>query len=567
MTGTPKIDPLSKKIAELVTQRELQALGIRPTAPILKKPTHVIPKPQPPSKPSASKAPVKVSTENPQEALLNPFSDQNGEISSPHISAIPYNEASEKINREKIQDGSNPLNSESNINEYEQHVVSEDTKEERPTGRNRKKSEDMQNNVENLARFQEELQREYPELGLNNSIEGSSFHTNELNELEEACKELSSEHHDTKTSPLLSGEEIVGDEGKATGKDGSGAEPLLEEIKKELEGEKEKEKDIEKEKEREREGEGEKDREVTGERGKEGGENDKKTNPDEISNKSEYGGSVTDDKTRGEGKNEVRGEVKRLTVTKIELGGNSENIEANKKDHSNNSKILGSKRPEGNFTPSKLYNANLLEFPSKDFANLQYSFKKASMLHAPQEVLSKTIPRCHINLSNCQSSPLYFSIKAPPDSKLKCGGAIGPVDSLRRLLLKTLPEEEEIPQDFYGKSLEWLKARNQRLDEIRNTLKDKDLENCTFDPYFEKHESQRREKDQQKIFEFRAVNSEIKNKDSGMAFAPRIPENIQTYSALSPADYSIKYQEGFGIEKFVQQAKPMVPYRSINFLN
>ena len=508
MTGTPKIDPLSKKIAEIVTQRELQALGIRPTEAVVKKPTHVIPKPQ------------------------------------PHISAIPYNESQERLRGiDKDQEGSYPLNRENNIDESERQAESGDRKEQGHAGRHKKKSEDMQNNVENIAKFQEELQREYPELGLNNSIEGSSFHTNELNELEEACKELSSEHHDTKTSPLITSEEIQIEEAK---KEAAGAENLLEEIKKESEGEK-------------AGGEG---WESKG-NGENSGGNYMKIDPDRISNKSENGGSITDDKTRGERIIEIRGEEKRLSVTKIELGGG--NTESMRKDLGNNSRLPGSKRPEENFT-SRFNNTGLQDFPSRDFANMQCSFMKASMLHTPQEELSKTLPRCHINLSTSQSSPLYFSIKASPDSKLKCGGGIGPVDSLRRLLLKNLPEEEERSQDFYEKNLEWMKVRNLRLDEIRNNFKDKDLEDCTFDPYFEKHESRRKE-EERKIFEFRAVNCETKARDSGRSFTPKIPENIQTYSALSPADYSVRYREGFGIEKFVQQAKPMVPYRSINFLN
>lgn len=500
LTGTPKIDPLSKKIADILTKRELESLGIRQTEPIVKKPTHVLPTPQ---KNSVSSKPLVLKAETAEPKAHS--RKATPEMTIPQISVIPTEE-------EKKKSQENPL-----VNE-EIYVATpglspnpgekEDAEEGKPPKAEKVVTED---NVENIDKFKEELQREYPELGLNNSIEGSSFHTNELNELEEACKELSSEIHDTKNSQVIITEELMQDL-------------------------------------------------AVNEKNQDYLDLEKKKNIEEISNKSECGDS------QGKKKFEENYEENYLKSTEKEQITTEELL--NFKVKSERKKILKNESspsllvpdPAGGF--SKYY--SLQEAQTKDLSGIQQSFVKARFLHSPQEAIPRTIPRCHINLMHCKSSPIYFSVRAPLDSRIKCENGVGLVHSLRRLLLKNLVEEDEKSENFYEKNLNWLKVRDEKLEEIRKSLKNKDLENCTFDPYFEKHESQKR-LEKSGIFEYQAVNIEAKPK-SPRSFTPKISENIQKYSSLSPADNLIRYDIGFPIEKFLKKAKPMVPYHRINFL-
>ena len=195
---------------------------------------------------------------------------------------------------------------------------------------------------------------------------------------------------------------------------------------------------------------------------------------------------------------------------------------------------------------------------------MQSSYIKSSFLHSPQEKVPKTVPRCHINLSNFAASPIYYNVKTDRECRVKCKNGIGLVDTLRRQLLENPVENITEPQDFYSKNIKWLKARNDKLNECKNSNKNKDLEGCTFDPYFQKHELQRK-KQKDDNFTYKPKTFEGKMKGT-QEFSPRIPQNIMMYTQLSPSVNNIRYDEGFHIEKFEQIAKPMVPYRSINFL-
>jgi hypothetical protein len=205
--------------------------------------------------------------------------------------------------------------------------------------------------------------------------------------------------------------------------------------------------------------------------------------------------------------------------------------------------------------------------------NLQSLYEKASFLHTPQEKVSKAIPRCHINLANCKTSPIYFSVRIASDSKVKCENGVALVDSLRRLLLNNpVVDEDPKPKNIYDKNLKWLQRKTEKIEEIRDNLKDNDLKACTFDPFYSKHESDRKNRNSLDVkgsLSSRHTRSNTafisKNNDS-KAYTPRIPENTITYVSLSPADSSVSYKEGFSIEKFIERAKPMVSYRQISLL-
>ena len=550
ITGTPKIDPLSKKIAEIVTRREMEMLGIQPTEVIVKKPTHIIPKPQVPPKESPSKvshskeSPLKGTFSNHERKESGPKGDQvqprkltikSGDLGKIE-KTLHSKETAAHQNLEKIDiniDIIPPIHSAHSSNVINDQIVSVEEK---------KRSDDMLHNVEHLQAFQEELQREYPELGLNNSMEGSSFHTNELNELEEACKELGAEHHDNK-SPIL---------------------PTLDELDAEI---KNKEVAI-----RETKNEGIENPEINGNDIEKIQDIDEETKEiaknninicdlGAISNKSEPSASANGNKY---------GNLKDINELSIDdkANSNENNILLNNKAEGSKSynALPFKNKLDPNFTASKFQtNQSLQEGVTKEFANLQSSYIKASFLHSSQEKVPRTVPRCHINLTNFITSPIYYSVKSDPECRVKCKNGIGLVGSLRRELLENPVEESPEEINFYQKNIEWLKIRNEKINEFRNNTKEKDLEGCTFDPYFEKHEAQRK-KQKNDAFQYKPLTTEEKVK-APVIFKPKIPENIIKYMSLSPADHKIRYQEGFSIEKFAQIAKPMVPYRSINFLN
>lgn len=164
-TAVPFIDPLSRRIADLITKRELEVLGIKPseshtrkffTIPEKQEKSLIIPPaPEPVHQKVPSKAEIKITvTKSIPTCPLSPFPNP------PDLKAT---------DDQALQQESN-----------------------------RKQTQEMIVNLETLNAFKEELHRDYPELGLNNSGEGSSFHTNELKELEEACKELCSEKSENK---------------------------------------------------------------------------------------------------------------------------------------------------------------------------------------------------------------------------------------------------------------------------------------------------------------------------------------------------------------------------------
>lgn len=168
VTSVPKIDPLSRKIAEIVTRKELEVLGIKTTEGSIKKPYYSA---------SLLETTQKAIANNPVPNLPKGMPIQLTPEPKPEIKLLSSVLSPIIVNPKKGSELVQPLDP----NNPDQPVEKI------------QKSEEMLNNLEHLNAFKEELHRDYPELGLNNSGEGSSFHTNELNELEEACKDLAVE--------------------------------------------------------------------------------------------------------------------------------------------------------------------------------------------------------------------------------------------------------------------------------------------------------------------------------------------------------------------------------------
>lgn len=530
-TGSPRIDPLSRKIAEIVTQQEIAALGITTKEPTPKKQTFSIPKaipvqeapdkkfPAQTDKPKAAKDVMKNSSESPTKS-------PGGIIDEPEPNPAPL--LTEQSKPEDHETLSNEHNAHSSI----PHVIVTSDPEIEKEEKKRDDQEEMLHNVEHLQAFQEELQREYPELGLNNDIEGSSFHTNELDELEEACKDLDDEHDQAKNSGEAGNCEVAQGEGKIL------SEAALTKEEAKAKGDGELGKDL-------------LNREV-----------------DMLSNKTEYDGSpglenqhfgekMMEKQERNANEKNIVAREKSLRSEKNEgrdPGVEKESLTSpqrktlNQITHTKSQPILKAKSPK-----------------TKEFTNLHNASTKAEFLHGHVENIQKATPRCHINLNNCKSSPIYFSVRVPSDSKVKCESGIGSADSLRRILLRQFLDEETVPKDFYTKNIEWLQDREQRLQQVRDENKNKDLEGCTFDPYFDKHDSARK-----KIYSFEyraAVSPNAKSFERiSEPLSPRIQKNIIKYEAISPTQYYVRYSEGVNIERIFRIGKPMVPYRSINLL-
>ncbi|OMJ94960.1 hypothetical protein SteCoe_1822 [Stentor coeruleus] len=533
-TGSPRIDPLSRKIAEIVTQQEIAALGITTKEPTPKKPTFSIPKAIPVQEAPDKKLPVQTDKSKAVKNFADsPTKSPGGITDEPEPNPAPL------LTEQSKPDDQENLSNEHRGHSSIPHVIVISDPEIQKEEKKRDDQEEMLHNVEHLQAFQEELQREYPELGLNNDIEGSSFHTNELDELEEACKDLDDEHDKAKGAGETGNHEVVqGEVGNHEAGQGDNAVNEKNIKKEEVKGEGELGKDL-------------LNREV-----------------DMLSNKTEYDGSPTLE-------NQHFGDK---TIEKQEKNANEKNIVAREKslkseknearDPAAEKESLTSpqRRTLNQITHTKSQPIMKVKSPkAKEFVNLHNASTKAEFLHGHVENIQKATPRCHINLNNCKSSPIYFSLRVPPDSKVKCESGIGSADSLRRILLRQFLDEDTVPKDFYTKNIEWAQDKEQRLQRIREENKDKDIEGCTFDPYFDKHDSARR-----KIYSFEyraAVSPNAKNYDRiSEPLSPRVQKNIVKYESLSPTDYYVRYREGVNIERMFQIGKPMVPYRSINLL-
>ena len=466
LTGSPRIDPLSRKIAEVMTQRELAALGIQPEPPS-KKPVYTVPKPRTTEKPVTKKEKIEafqtvpeVKLEEPEPTPVPEYQDSKEKTPEPDIPATE--------NNEKVP------------------IITVDKPEELS-----EKKDDMLNNIEHIQAFQAELQREYPELVLNEDAEGSSFHTNELNELEEACKDLSLE------------QEMKNDAEGAVVNEPENKEGLILKLS------------------------------------------------EVASNQTEY--------------EELNTPVQRkesFKLSKQSLDRNEENPQSfpsPNKPSDNLYQTITKGRTEATTITSR--SPEILKRAS---LRLQESASKATLMFSQKQPVSKYTPRCHINLNNCKSSPIFYSFLVPPDAKMKSDQGFASAASLRHLLLKNLPELPPVPEDIYSKNQAWLRLRDEKLEKIRESEKNKDADECTFDPYYEKHKSQKKKLEK---FEYKAsIRPDLIKETIESKLDIKVPKNTIIYEALSPAGQELRYAIGFNIDKMLQLGRVMINYQSINSL-
>ncbi|OMJ85998.1 hypothetical protein SteCoe_12566 [Stentor coeruleus] len=513
LTGTPKIDPLSRKIAKIVTQQELAELGIASKDPTLKKPTFSIPKPtlsnESPQKPSPQSINHNLPKNSPKKQRETPTKPLNKPIDEPEPNPGPI--ILDPSSSEDQQKSNNSPQKQTEI----PHFITTKNSESIKNNIVKSDHEEILDNFEHLQVSQEELKREYPELGLKNTVEESDFCNNELHDQEGVFKDLDNQYkcNEKPLNNLDKKEEVI-----------FGNEEIKEE-------------------------------------NKEGNQDVGKKEQDILLNNMEYNSSPDNLSLviKEQVEKQMTGSEKNHGDKEINLENDKKELEVKNDRESNRSRTEGNSLNKGqNIQGSK-------EGVVDKFKNLKGESAKAQFLHLHEEKILKNTPRCHINLTNCRTSPIYFSVRVPSDSKVKVESGIGSAGSLRKILLRQFLDESQNSKDFYTKSLEWLQNRDEKIKEIRDQNKDKDLEECTFDPYFEKHENIRRNT---YSFEYKATISPLIQNSEKMSepYNPRISENIIKYEALSPTDYLVKYPEGVNLDRIMQIGKPMVSYRSINLL-
>jgi hypothetical protein len=465
LTGSPSIDPLSRKMAEVITQRELASLGITPE-PVQKKQFFKIPD----KKKKISSLPTLEKSPEGLEPVL--------ELQMEEPVASPV---TERFNsQDPIHQPAKPV--------LEPEPKTPDVPKER---RSLDQRDEILKDAENIQAFQDELQREYPELILNEDGEGSSFHTNELNELEEACKDFELE------------------EKKPLKNDFSIKEPP------------------------------------------ENSYNEKK-NLKEL----DISAAKTDKETIETTKTPQKKQSIRVVKTSI---SSSSNLHSKKSSVFSVVNLLGNEVTANlkGKTEASTFASRTPEIVKKE----NFKQKNAVFLHSFKGKISKFTPRCHINLENCKSSPIYFNQLVPLGAKMKARCGITSVEGLRFFLIQEVEEPQEMKNDFFSRNSKWLMEKEKKLKNKRKEL-EKELISCTFDPFFKKHQKNR----ESEPFIYKAcVPNELKKRQE-KEFKVVVPRNIIQYQALSPSDQKISYNCGFNLVNIERVAKPMINYRQTNLL-
>jgi hypothetical protein len=146
---------------------------------------------------------------------------------------------------------------------------------------------------------------------------------------------------------------------------------------------------------------------------------------------------------------------------------------------------------------------------------------------------------------------------------MKSENGFASADSLRHSLLKKLLEKQPEDEDIYSKNLSWLQTKDEKLKNLREIQKGRELNGCTFDPYFERHEAERI---RDEIPDYHAVMRNDLQKTSLSQVEIRIPEKTMKYFQLSPADQQVRHSQGFDFDKLLETGKIMVQYQSVNHL-
>ena len=400
-TSVPKIDPLSREIAKELTKRELKDLGVA-VKESPKKPKRLsIP---------AFKTPKVSVIKSPKPKIVQKPSRKSSEAAKPNDSKKllldpPSHPTSNKkfdLNLIKPED-LNPVAEQINIRQLK-----------------RKKTLEMIGHLDEINSIRDELNKEYPELNLNISMSQSSFHSNDLSDLNKSGHEDHTVDFKLSPVPHLSINECIK------------PEVYLGPEKTETEDRK-------------------------------------------IEERNEGVGKVGDEDRNTEVNQVVIGNNERAQVKDVD-SGSSLRIEERKDTKESSSKFLLSPIHSKVISINSEYNSCLNRTQSLYF--------KASFLHSGQDSVKSSVPRCHIDLMSGQTSPIYYNVRLHGDSKVKTPSGIGSAQSLRRLLLDQTEESEPLASvDTYSKNLAWAQQRDEKLKKIRECIDLQETQKCTFSPF------------------------------------------------------------------------------------
>lgn len=484
-TSIPKIDPLSREIANEVTKRELKDLGVTVK--------------------ESPKKPKKLSISTPKTQKVSVVKSPKVQISS--FLQKPSRKSSEaaKTNDSKKQlfDPPKPKNNRKfDLNVIKPEDLNPVAEQINIRQLKRKKTLEMIGHLNEINNIRDELKKDYPELNLNMSMSQSSFNTNELSDLITPGNEENTVDFKLSPVPHL---------------------PINGELKPEVHQKPEK------------------------------AENEDK----KIDEANESIKEVEDEDNNTEVNKNIVENNEKPQIKDIDLTSSSK-IEDRKDTKENLSKLF--------ISPIQSKPMSLNTESNSCLGRTQSLYLKASFLHSGQESVKSSVPRCHIDLMNGQTSPIYYNVRVSGDSKVKTPSGIGSAQSLRRILLDQTVEPEPLASvDTYSKNLAWTQQRDEKLRKLRESMDLQETQKCTFSPFPVK------KKTESQIFlpksEISSSRASLDLKDTILKISDKPPENLILYSGLSPTNQKIGYAEGSNIDQMTQRSKPLVSYKQVNLLS
>ena len=557
-TSIPRIDTVSRKIADEMTKREIEKLGLKTKDRLGKSRLYQVPS----SKKLKEAHKSLCSRPGESRALAQ------GDCKADKLSQVSKRAKETKLEIIVTNDESGNLvesNAKSLIVRPEDLATVQELISVKQL--KRKKTLESLDHLNLMNAFREELHKDYPELGFDLSCEGSSFRTDELEDIESHSHEVMKEKLELQVSPVpylnteessrgaggtVQGEEMkVLENGNSAGLRDGGVE-MREGVIFPCELEEE----VVHGKQNEVACDGVSGKCMTNIKKK------KEAGTCKIMNKSleKVKSQNSEILVKGlQSKANVQIEIPEIADKGKQKGKRS--IKPMEIEESL-SAISSRTRFECSPTHSKLISL-LTEQATIKTSNV--SFAKASFLHSPQDSVKISVPRCHLSLSDCKSTPVYYNIRLPQESKVKTLNGIGSVDSLRRLLLTDQPRpNSSSPKDQYTKSLQWSSQKEEKLKELRKSMDLQEQQKCKFSPFpHQKRSETQTFESKSSIF---SPKSALQSQASLLKLTSKPSDSLSSYNCLSPVNSQVRYFEGCNMEKMLKHSKPMVSYKQVNFI-
>ncbi|CAG9319676.1 unnamed protein product [Blepharisma stoltei] len=239
----------------------------------------------------------------------------------------------------------------------------------------------------------------------------------------------------------------------------------------------------------------------------------------------------------------------------------------------------------------KLKSLDLSNMKLEEFKELKKSFLRAQCLHTRQNSAQAFSPRLHIDLTTGEASELYINARAPQTARVKTPSGFSSAETMQRgLLQSTENQQSNSKETFYEKNMKWATEKERGLKTARENRKSCDLSECTFKPSIERLKLKEKptncskeEKTYSGLYSDRKVRDSSKTKPEGEkrtneiessqflatidASAIKLASESLLKKSLAPSNIKVKRKEGFDLKLFMKNAKPMVKYSSLNYLN